>query len=222
MWGYLWAIRSDVFHFHDSTYFLASRRPSWKSDSVRHPYISLPFYNFILRGAMQILLLLYYICFWFDLLFKVTELKVRKKMTKLSWFVIVWCTMFLLCVNMYRGTLYPIPEFWSDRVSNMAARRPSWKFNYVPLLLSYQPDTCIIHILCNHVYGQYADVFFIFAILPIFWPPGGHLENQTILELTVVGRIVKFLGWVCLMKLHCILHRFLIWPTFQGHRGQSS
>jgi hypothetical protein len=33
-------------------------------------------------------------------------------------------------------------------------------------------DTC--------TFGQYAQmVFFIFAILPILWPPGGHLENQT-------------------------------------------
>jgi hypothetical protein len=42
-----------------------------------------------------------------------------------------------------------------------------------------------------------------------------------ILELTVVGRIVQFLWWVCLMKLHYILQGFLILPTFQGHRGQS-
>jgi hypothetical protein len=29
--------------------------------------------------------------------------------------------MFLLCVDMYIGTLYPIPEFWPDRASNMVA-----------------------------------------------------------------------------------------------------
>jgi hypothetical protein len=46
-----------------------------------------------------------------------------------------------------------------------------------------------------------------------------HFRDLTFLELTVVGRIVKFLWWVCLMKLHYILHGFLL--TFQGHRGQS-
>jgi hypothetical protein len=50
-------------------------------------------------------------------------------MTKLSCFVIIRCTMFLLCVDMYIGIVYPITEFWSDWVSNTAA---------------------------SHVYGQYA------------------------------------------------------------------
>jgi hypothetical protein len=48
-----------------------------------------------------------------------------KFLTKLSCFVIIWCTTFLLCVDMYIGTLYRIPESWSDRASNMATWWPS-------------------------------------------------------------------------------------------------
>jgi hypothetical protein len=32
----------------------------------------------------------------------------------------------------------------------------------------------------------------------------------------------KFLSWVYLIRIHDIIPRFLIWPTFEGHRGQSS
>jgi hypothetical protein len=32
--------------------------------------------------------------------------------------------------------------------------------------------------------------------------------------------ILKFLSEVYLVRMHDIIHRFLIWPTFEGHRGQ--
>jgi hypothetical protein len=91
--------------YGDFTYFLASRWPSWKS----HFYGGYVWWSYIT----------YYTGFLFDLLFKVTEVKVRKKLRKLSCFVIIWCTMFLLCVVMYISILYPIPEFWSNQASNM-------------------------------------------------------------------------------------------------------
>jgi hypothetical protein len=55
----------------------------------------------------------------------------------IPYFVMWGCSY--LCRHVYIGTLYPIPEFWSYRASNnMVTRRPSWKFNYVPLLLCNQ------------------------------------------------------------------------------------
>jgi hypothetical protein len=32
---------------------------------------------------------------------------------------------------------------------------------------------------CEDTFGNTPRVFLIFVILPILWPPGGHLENQT-------------------------------------------
>jgi hypothetical protein len=61
----------------------------------------------------------YYPGFGFDLLFKVTEVKV-KKITKLAYFVTIWPRMFYPCVNMYLGTLYIFTEFRPDRILNMS------------------------------------------------------------------------------------------------------
>jgi hypothetical protein len=45
--------------------------------------------------------------------------------------------------------------------------------------INYRENRCFTEIWCEDTYGQYARTFFfIFAIRPIFWPPGGHLENQ--------------------------------------------
>jgi hypothetical protein len=54
--------------------------------------------------------------------------------------------------------------------------------------------------------------------------PGGHLGKSTksYYSWTNGWIISKFLSYVHLIRIHDIIPRFLIWPTFQGHRGQSS
>ena len=56
------------------------------------------------------------------------------------------------------------------------------------------------------------------------WPPGGGSlkRKSAISEVTLTARITKLWLYVYLVGLHYISCRFLIWPTFQGHRGQSS
>ena len=56
------------------------------------------------------------------------------------------------------------------------------------------------------------------------WPPGGVSQNcqRAISEVTMIARVTKLLLCVYLLKLHYMCGRFLIWPTFQGHRGRSS
>jgi hypothetical protein len=43
-----------------------------------------------------------------------------------------------------------------------------------------------------------------------------------LLQHLTIGRIfTKFLSWIHLIRIHHILPQFLIWPTFQCHRGQA-
>jgi hypothetical protein len=54
--------------------------------------------------------------------------------------------------------------------------------------------------------------------------PGGHLGKSTksYYPWTNGWIISKFLSYVGLIRIHDVLPRFFILPTFQGHSGQSS
>jgi hypothetical protein len=56
------------------------------------------------------------------------------------------------------------------------------------------------------------------------WPPGGqNWKHVKCYNSWTNGWIIsKSLSQVHLEKIHDIIPGFLIWPTFQGHRGQSS
>jgi hypothetical protein len=52
---------------------------------------------------------------------------------------------------------------------------------------------------------------------------GAKTENTECYNSWTNGWIIsKFLSWVHLIRIHDIIPGFFIWPTFQGHRGQSS
>jgi hypothetical protein len=55
------------------------------------------------------------------------------------------------------------------------------------------------------------------------WPPGGknRKRKKSYCSWTNGWIISKFLSWVHLVRIHHIIPVFLIWPTFQGHRGKS-
>jgi hypothetical protein len=55
------------------------------------------------------------------------------------------------------------------------------------------------------------------------WPPGGQNRIcKKCCNYWTNGLIIsKLLSWVHLVRIHDIVPRILIWPTFQGHRGQS-
>jgi hypothetical protein len=58
------------------------------------------------------------------------------------------------------------------------------------------------------------------------WPPGGHLGKKTVFTYMYSWNTdwisSKFLSLVYLISMHDIIPRFFIWPTFEGHRDQSS
>jgi hypothetical protein len=57
---------------------------------------------------------------------------------------------------------------------------------------------------------------------PMLCPIGDALWKPTFAYISwaQLAKIIKFLLWVGLMRLRPIIPVFLIWPTFQGHRGQ--
>jgi hypothetical protein len=52
----------------------------------------------------------------------------------------------------------------------------------------------------------------------------GHIENTKKWYYSWTNGSIEstFLSWVDLVRMHDIMPGFLIWPTFQGHRSQSS
>jgi hypothetical protein len=58
-------------------------------------------------------------------------------------------------------------------------------------------------------------------ILFLAWLPGGqNWKCKKCYNSWTNGWIIsKFLSWVHLVRIHDIIPGFLIWPTFQGHRG---
>jgi hypothetical protein len=65
------------------------------------------------------------------------------------------------------------------------------------------------NLMWGYLWAIHLDIFFIFAIRPIFWPPGGHLENQA------GGRLSTILCPLCnslalqdfLMKFAWVMYR---------------
>jgi hypothetical protein len=102
-----------------------------------------------------------------------------------------------------------------NRSSNMLARQLSWEnqlkaidlrlCTYVPLGVTHRPN--------------FGPVWFS------VWPPGGQIQKGEFTpELIMAGSSPKFYHRynTKTRKIHVIKPEFLIWPTFQGHRGQSS
>jgi hypothetical protein len=77
------------------------------------------------------------------------------------------------------------------------------------------------NLMWGYLWAIRSDFFFIFAIRPIFWPPGGHLENQTAFVRPINYRENR---WDYFTEIwcediygqytRCFFSIFVIWPIF--------
>ena len=76
--------------------------------------------------------------------------------------------------------------------------------------------------LCMLGLWTYRSLSILVAIRHPVWPTRRPSWIHEICDSSLITSLifVRFLWWVLLARIHDISYGFLIWPTFEGHRGQ--